>query len=118
ASSGICGSSSFDISVLEAEAQVEGIAASSSRLPDACGVARSKNRSSSKHFLAVRLWLRWLARDGAEQDYGCAPPLTPGLGSKSKSPQRHQRVFRADRSVVENFSAIRAGEARDDHPYR
>lgn len=31
----------------EAAAQVEGTAASSSRLPDACGVARSKNRSSS-----------------------------------------------------------------------
>jgi hypothetical protein len=47
ASPEICGSSSFDISVFEATAQVEGIAASSFRLSDACGVARSKNRSSS-----------------------------------------------------------------------
>jgi hypothetical protein len=47
ASSGICGGSSFDISLFEAAAAAEGIAASSSRLPDACGVARSKNRSSS-----------------------------------------------------------------------
>lgn len=65
------------------------------------------------------LWFRWLAhnpgvdgayqheRDGADQDYNRVPPLTPGLGSKSRSPQQDQRVSRANRSVVENFSAIR-----------
>src|SRR5580693_6257428 len=47
ASSGICGGSSFDISLFAAAAAAEGIAASSSRLLDPCGVARSKNRSSS-----------------------------------------------------------------------
>ena len=46
------------------------------------------------------------------------PPLPPGLGSKSRSPQRDQRVPRANRSVVENFSAIRAGEGPDEHPCR
>jgi hypothetical protein len=53
ASSGICGGSCFDISLFEAAAGAESIAASSSRLPDACGVARSKNRSSSTGYVVV-----------------------------------------------------------------
>lgn len=44
-------------------------------------------RGDINAFLAVRLWVRWLAhnpevdgayryeRDGADQDYGCVPPL-------------------------------------------